>query len=244
MPHSINPKDRVVERSFLVSVPPALWRLGLHYLFMPTKKMALTGVIVAFGLGLAGLAQTEVKPGNPEREKLPDRVLGGREPTSKEIEMGKIMGPMYAALRLRTELANQVYSGTISPEEALRKLRSSTSPSGLKIAAEADFAVAAIDLSTRLAGTGKTEASVLFAKAAEQALDALVKRTPDAQAKDKAGYLQNLAHVRWRFLNQADQAKADIGRAITLQPKDVSLQKTADQLGAPKKETAEQNVKN
>jgi hypothetical protein len=155
---------------------------------------------------------------------------GLHKPTAEETAAGEIAKPMVAALRLRITLANEIFSETTKPEEGLAKLRADLSPSGLRIDSDADFSYAAIDVGQRLLALGKGKEAGLFFQAAEKSLDSAVKKTPNAQAKDKAQYLQKLALIRGSFLNNPDQARIDIEQAIALQPDDKFLKQARSNL--------------
>jgi hypothetical protein len=124
--------------------------------------------------------------------------------------------PMQAALAFREALAGAVIGGTTKPADAIAQLKAYPDASGLGINPDADFAYAAIDIGQRLISAGKpAEAGPLFA-VAETALDALIQRTPDANAREKAEYLCRVALVRWKYLRNVRQAKRDLDRAILL----------------------------
>ena len=76
---------------------------------------------------------------------------------------------------------------------------------------------------------GLAEAEEFFLEA-EKSLDKAVKKTADTQTHDKAMFLEKLSLIRGLYLNKADQTKADIEQAITLQPDDGNLKKTKDRL--------------
>lgn len=158
---------------------------------------------------------------------LPAQVANDTSTETTVAADGKIMAD---ALKLRSDLASAVVSGDIKPEAAIEQLRAAVSPSDLKIDPDAGFAFAAIDVGQRLVAAGKPIEAEKFFLQAEASLDQLVKRTPDTQAKDKAMFLRKLSLIRGNFLNKRNQAKADIDRALTLQPEDKSLQKARDLL--------------
>lgn len=137
---------------------------------------------------------------------------------------------MSDAIKLRSDLAGAVVSGHTQPEAALARLRADKSPSGLKLPVEADFAYAAIDVGQRLLVAGRAAEAEKFFQEAEKSLDQLVKRTADAQAKDKAQFLKHLSFIRGNFLNKATQAKADIEQAVALQPEDKGLRRARQSL--------------
>ncbi len=76
---------------------------------------------------------------------------------------------MYAALKLRIDTANGIFSGTMKVETALQKLRTEASPSGLMLEPDADFAYAAIDLGQRLIASGRPDEAGKFFTEAEKA---------------------------------------------------------------------------
>jgi len=128
------------------------------------------------------------------------------------------------ALKQRGELADAVAGGLQKPQAALERLRTANFPAGLKLEPDAGFGMAAIDIGQRLVLRHPAEAEVFF-RAAEAALAAEVKRTPNTRvsAKDKAQYLQQLAFIRGKYLNQPVQAAADLQEAVKLHPEDKYL---------------------
>ncbi len=123
---------------------------------------------------------------------------------------------MAAALAFREALAGAVIRGAESSTEAIAQLKARPDASGMGTNPDADFAYAAIDIGQRLISAGKPAEAGKFFVAAEAALDALIQRTPDANAGAKAEYLCRIALVRWKYLNKVRQAKQDLDRAILL----------------------------
>lgn len=128
------------------------------------------------------------------------------------------------AVKLRGDMADAVRNGSEKPEIALARLKKEQSPTGLKLDADADFAYAAIDIGRRLIATGKPAEAEKFFAEAEKSLDAVVKKTPDTSARDKAQYLQTRATIRANYLNKLAEGKADLDAAIALAPDDKRLQ--------------------
>lgn len=137
---------------------------------------------------------------------------------------------MEAALRLRGDAAKAVKDKTDTADGALARLRAHASPSGLKLDRDADFAFAAIDVGQRLIADGDPESAEKFFREAEKSLDAVIKKTPDSAARDKAAFLQKRAWVRSLFLGKPKEAKADLDAAIALQPEDKHLRQRKDRL--------------
>jgi hypothetical protein len=129
-----------------------------------------------------------------------------------------------AAIAQRKAMTENILKGSEGPAAAVDRLKGLSSPTGLKIDRDADFAFAAMDLGQRLIAAGKADAAVLFFQAAETSLVLLVTRTPDTQPQAKAQYLENLAFIRGNYLNEAAQARLDIEQAIALRPDDTHLQ--------------------
>jgi hypothetical protein len=129
-----------------------------------------------------------------------------------------------AALGQRKVMTGNIVSGSEAPAAAVDRLKGMSSPTGLKIDHEADFAFAAMDVGQRLIAADKTDAAALFFQAAEKSLVVLVNRTPEAQAPAKAHFLENLSFIRGNCLNEVAQARLDIEQAIALRPDDPHLQ--------------------
>jgi hypothetical protein len=136
---------------------------------------------------------------------------------------------MQEALQFRHELATAVGAGQTPPAAALAQLRTRKDASGLALAPEADLALAALDLGHRLLALHQPAPAEVFFRAAEEALTHHL-RARALTAPEKAQYLRHLAWVRGHYLNQIDQAKADIDEAIQLQPQDRSLPELRGQL--------------
>ena len=137
---------------------------------------------------------------------------------------------MQAGLTLRTDAAAAILKGSEKSAAAITRLKAHSSPSGLKIDKEADFAFAAIDVGQRLIAAGKPAEAEEFFLEAEKSLDKAVKKTADTEAHDKAMFLAKLAMIRRTYLNKPDQAKTDIEQAIALQPDDGELKKSRERL--------------
>jgi hypothetical protein len=116
-----------------------------------------------------------------------------------------------------------IVSGSVQASAALAQLQGLTAPMGLPVDPAGDFGYAAVDVGHRLIAAGKPAEAQIFFKAAEAALKAVVLKTPDAQAWDKAQFLQQLSLIHDQYLNSPVQAKADIEQAIALQPNDALL---------------------
>lgn len=138
--------------------------------------------------------------------------------------------PELSALKLREEVVGAVRAKRELPEAALAKLRSHTSPSGLKIDGDADFALAAIDVGQRLISEGNPEAAETFFREAAKALDFAIRKTPDTAAASKAMFLRKRAWVRSHFLGQPNDALRDLESALVLQPEDPQLLKARERL--------------
>jgi hypothetical protein len=117
-----------------------------------------------------------------------------------------------------------VVNGSVQANAALAQLQGLTAPMGLPVDPAADFGYAAIDVGHRLIAAGRPDVAGIFFKTAETSLAAVVLQTPDTQAWNKAQYLQQLAMIRDRYLNNPVQAMADIEQALALQPNDALLQ--------------------
>lgn len=137
---------------------------------------------------------------------------------------------LLVALQFRVELAAGIVSGQENAAAALTRLHAAPAPSGLAVQADADFGFAAIDIGERLAAAAKFAEATLFFRDAEISLDRAVAATPDLRAGEKALYLRKLALIRGRYLQAAAQAKADLDRALALQPEDKALQHAREML--------------
>jgi len=130
---------------------------------------------------------------------------------------------MRAALQFREEIASAVAAQSETPQAALKRLWDSGAASGMNVPRDADYGYASLDIAHRLLAVRQVEAAEAFFQAAEAGFDQASARTPRGQAREKAEYLRQLAHVRGKFLNKIAQAKADIDEAIQLQPNDKTL---------------------
>lgn len=137
---------------------------------------------------------------------------------------------MTAALSLREDVAKAVREKRDPVAGALARLKAAASPSGLKLDRDTDFALAAVDVGQRLLAAGDPESAEPFFREAEKSLDAVIEKTPDNAARDKAAFLQKRAWVRSRFLGKPKDAKADLEAAIRLRPGDKPLQQQREQL--------------
>jgi len=125
---------------------------------------------------------------------------------------------LLAALKVRSAMAAGIVTGSEDADAALARLKGLTSPMGLQADPDVDFGFAAIDVGQRLVAATQPAEAEKFFRAAEASLAAVVQKTPDADAWNKAQYLQQLALIRADYLNNAAQAKTDIEQAIALQP--------------------------
>ncbi len=137
---------------------------------------------------------------------------------------------MTAAVKLRSDMADNIVKGLEDPGAAITRLRAQDSSSGLKIGGDIDFALAAIDVGHRLIPAGKPAAAGQFFQEAEKSLVAALKKTPATQPRDQAELLKQLAFIRGFYLNNAAQAKADIEQALALQPGNQNLQEVRNNL--------------
>jgi len=139
---------------------------------------------------------------------------------------------MAAALKLRSSIAQAVAADTTRPEDALGQLREESSPTGLKVDPDADFAVAALDVGRRLLVARKPVEAESFFRAADASLGLVILRTPDSAARDKAQYLEIRAIIRTSYLNKLAEGKADLQEALKLAPGDKRLQQMRNLLPA------------
>jgi hypothetical protein len=137
---------------------------------------------------------------------------------------GPSLSSLAAAQKVRSALVTSIVNGSVQVDTALAQLKGLTAPMGLPVDPAADLGFAAIDVGHRLLAAGKPAEAEKFFRAAEVSLAAVVLKTPDMQAWDKAQYLQQLSLIRSHYLNNAVQAKGDIEQAIALFPNDLSLQ--------------------
>jgi hypothetical protein len=131
---------------------------------------------------------------------------------------------LVTAQQVRSVLVASIVNGSMQANAALVQLQGLTAPMGLPVDPAADFGYAAIDVGHRLIAAGSPVAAGVFFRAAETSLASVVLQTPDAQAWNKAQFLQQLALIRDHYLNNPVQAMADIKQAIALQPNDAWLQ--------------------
>lgn len=154
--------------------------------------------------------------------------IAGLAATSADV------APIIAAAKMRAELAADVSNGRASAMQALSQLRADASPRGLKLDAETEYALAAIDVGRRVLIGGKYgEAEACF-KEAETILEKLVKSKTEETPAKRVQWLTELATIRVSYLDKAQEAKADFDEAIALQPDDVHLRRTRDHLGGEK----------
>jgi hypothetical protein len=182
---------------------------GSSFDFMHTKFVSFCAALLALGLIPTLSAQS----------------TGG---TPKDSSGAGVV--MQAAVQLRSTLAKSVGSGEKSPKEAIAQLHTNVASSGVPVEADADFALAAIDIGQRLIAANKAAAAEPFFQAAEAALAPLAARTANSDAKTRAMLLRKLSLIRGRYLNKVTEAKADIEQAIALQPEDKRLQQARDEL--------------
>jgi hypothetical protein len=88
---------------------------------------------------------------------------------------------------------------------------------------DVDFSIAAIDVGHGLLAARRITDAIAVFKAAETKLSGLVTATPDSLAHEKAQYLGSLALIRSCYLNEFVQAKADIDKALLLEPGNKAL---------------------
>lgn len=146
------------------------------------------------------------------------------------------LATMQAALQFRAEIATAVAAETETPENALKRLRENSAASGLNKSRDADYGYASLDIAQRLLAMREVEAAEVFFRAAETGFEEASNHTPRGQAREKADYLRNLAHIRAKFLNKAAQARDDIDEAIRLQPEDKTLIETRGDLARGRSE--------
>jgi hypothetical protein len=130
---------------------------------------------------------------------------------------------MIAAQQVRSDMVAGIVKGSEPPDAALARLKGLPLPMKVSIDPTADFGYAAIDVGHRLMAAGRPAEAEAFFRAAERALAAVVLKTPDTQAWDKAQILQQLSLIRGRYLKDVVQAKADLDQAMALQPNDPLL---------------------
>jgi hypothetical protein len=133
------------------------------------------------------------------------------------------------ARQYREGLVADLMGGKDRPEGVLVRLKSRRNSFGLKLADEADQALAAMDIGHRLLADQPAAAGQFF-RAAEISLDAAILGTKDNEPVLKGMLLQKRALLREHFLNKAEEAEADLTQAIALLPEDKTLQRKRDQL--------------
>jgi hypothetical protein len=143
--------------------------------------------------------------------------------TPDQAAVDQILTRMTDARKIREDMAQAVASGAEKPAAALLRLKTYPTPCGLGYPAEANFALAAIDIGQRLLALEKRAEAEEFFAAAELPLEAATKleATP---VEHRVQFLRELALVRADYLAKAKEAKADLEAAIALQPDDQSLQ--------------------
>lgn len=131
-----------------------------------------------------------------------------------------------AALNLRGRMAEDVRDDLVKPAEALQRLRQEKSPSALKIDADADFALAALDVGRRLLAVNRPEQAEPFFKEAEKSLERVLRRTPSTAENELVQYLRTRAFIRAEYLGKPAEARADLDAALRLRPDDEHLRRT------------------
>jgi hypothetical protein len=195
--------------------------------FIPIMKSSvLRFCVAAFGC----LLPPALRAGSADATGAPDASQKAATTTLATVAIvatGAVLSadPQMAAQQVRSTMVAGIVNGGLQADVALAELQGLTKPMGLPADPAADFGYAAIDVGHRLIASGKPAAAEIFFKAGEASLAALVLQTPDTQAWNKAQLLQQLSLLRSHFLNNPVQAKADIERAIALQPNDALLQR-------------------
>lgn len=146
-------------------------------------------------------------------------------------ETNKTSNSSADAAQVRADLVSSLVKGIDSADSGLDRLKSLASPSGLNVDHDADVAFAAIDVGQRLLVERKPAIAEIFFREADRSLTAVIERTSDQSARDKAQYLSARAHVRAKFLGQVTDARADIDAALALQPDDAYLKQLNWTLG-------------
>ncbi len=147
------------------------------------------------------------------------------------------------AVALRADLTARVAAGEMRPTVAFEQVRAAHAPSGLKLEAKADFALAALDIGQRLIVVGKPAEAEEFFRAAEQTLNQILEQTPDTRAREKAMYLQHRALLRGNYLNKVEEARSDLKQAIYLVPEDKHLKIAAAALERVRPEHINDRIK-
>lgn len=138
------------------------------------------------------------------------------------------------AFNFRRELVAEIVQDQITPAEAFTRLQSQDLPAGFDFGPEAGLAIAATDIGQTLIASGRPVDAELFFKEAEESFGAAIAKTKDADARGKAGLLEQRAFIRANFLNKTPAADEDLAAAIKLQPDDKRLQRKRESLPAAK----------
>ena len=146
-----------------------------------------------------------------------------------------IVPGLNSAVQFRADMASSVKAGAETPAAALTRLNGQPSPLGLGLVHDAEYALAAIDIGTRLVRTSPTQAEQFFG-AAEKTLLAVIKTIPDSSAQEKAQYLQALAHIEGRYLNKPAAARLAFDQAINLWPSDPGLRAARQKMASEQAE--------
>ncbi|MDB6169687.1 MAG: hypothetical protein JWM88_2551 [Verrucomicrobia bacterium] len=144
--------------------------------------------------------------------------------------------PLVIAMKVRSEMAARIMNGTEKPPEALIRLRTLDSPSGLAIDPDASLAYAARDIGNRLLSAGKRVEAEEFFRESEKALTTVIDRTPAQSSRERADLLSSRARLRAEYLNEAIAARADIDEAIQLVPDDAALKQLRAVLASSRSE--------
>ena len=128
------------------------------------------------------------------------------------------------------DMVSGILGGKEQASAAVLRLKTIARPSWAKGDPDGDYGYAAIDLGSRLIAVGKPAEAALFFKVAETSFLTVLKKTPDAEAMVKAGYLQNLALIHGTYLNNPTQALVDLNQALALLPNDPYLLATRSNL--------------
>lgn len=130
---------------------------------------------------------------------------------------------MLEASKFRGDLVKSIIDGEKDADASLERLRQHPKILGVKTDAEADFAVAAVEIGHRLIGSRKDKEAERFFRAADDSLSALIARSGQRKLHDLVQYLQIRASIRANFLNMPNEARADLDEAIKLSPEDKYL---------------------
>ena len=144
---------------------------------------------------------------------------------------------------LRADITARVAAGEIRPAVAFDQVRAAHAPSGLKMEAKADFALATLDIGQRLIVVGKPAEAEEFFRVAEQTLSQVLDQTPDTRAREKAMYLQHRALLRGNYLNKVEEARNDLKQAVILSPEDKNLKIAATALERVRPEHINDRIK-